>query len=156
MQIIGSSIRSAALLFTVLLTTLASTAGATEPINKTLFGSYAIKGYDAVAYFEQSKAVKGDKDFSHSWMDATWLFASAQHRDLFAADPAKYAPQYGGYCAWAVSQGDTANIDPQSWKIVDGKLYLNYSSKIQRRWEGDIEKHIRDADENWPKILADD
>ncbi len=92
--------------------------------------SVAIKGYDAVAYFRQGAPVKGSPAFKQQWMGATWLFSSAEIRDLFAADPDKYAPRYGGYCAYAVSEGHTASIDPEAWKIVDGKLYLNYSKGI--------------------------
>jgi hypothetical protein len=88
-------------------------------------------------------------------MDATWYFASAGNRDLFAADPDKYAPQYGGYCAWAVSQGYTAKIDPEAWKIVDGRLYLNYSKDVQAQWSEDIPGNIAQGDANWPKIRAD-
>lgn len=138
-----------------LLAALAWPAAATDPVNQTLFGGYAIKGYDTVAYFELDRPAKGDKSYAHDWNGATWLFVSAEHRDLFAADPEQYAPQYGGYCAWAVSQGDTANIDPKAWKLVDGKLYLNYSPKIQRQWEQDTAENILRADSNWPKILAE-
>lgn len=133
----------------------AGTAGAVEPVNKSFFGGVAIDGYDPVAYFTESKPVEGSKDFSHEWQGATWRFASAEHRDLFAAEPEKYAPQYGGYCAWAVAQGKTADIDPEAWKIEDGKLYLNYSKKIQTRWEDAMTENIRAADENWPKLLDD-
>ena len=126
---------------------------AVEPIQTGFFDDLAVKGYDTVAYFTDGKPVKGSKKFTHAWKGAEWRFASAEHRDLFAADPEKYAPQYGGYCAWAVSQGSTAGIDPKAWKIVDGKLYLNYSSKIQKKWEADIPGHIDAADGHWPKLL---
>ena len=86
-------------------------------------------------------------------MGSKWYFASAANRDAFAADPAKYAPQYGGYCAWAVSQGYTAKIDPEAWKIVDGKLYLNYSKSIQEKWvAGGVDRLIAAGDGNWPGI----
>ncbi len=112
----------------------------------------AIKGYDPVAYFTAGRPVEGDSDFEFEWRDATWRFASAENRDLFAANPEKYAPQYGGFCAWAVSQGKTAPIDPDAWRIVDGKLYLNYSAKVQKTWESDIPGFIKQADANWPKL----
>ena len=112
----------------------------------------ALKGYDAVAYFERSKAVKGSSQYTHRWMEATWRFASKEHRDRFAADPERYAPRYGGYCAWAVSQGSTTGIDPKAWKIVDGKLYLNYSRGVQKQWLRDVEKRIEEADRNWPRL----
>ena len=101
-------------------------------VNSSLLGGVAIDGTDPVAYFTDGRPAQGSSDFEHEWMGATWRFVSAAHRDLFAADPAKYAPQYGGYCAWAVSQGYTAKIDPAAWKIVDGKLYLNYSPACSR------------------------
>lgn len=127
-------------------------AEAADKVNKSRFGGVAIEGYDAVAYFEDGQPVEGSKDFTFEWMDATWRFASAEHRDLFKADPEKYAPQYGGYCAYAVSQGGTAGIDPEAWSIVDGKLYLNYNQKIQKKWEADRDAFIEAADENWPNL----
>ena len=115
----------------------------------------AIEGYDPVAYFTDGKPVPGKAEYSHDWMGVTWRFASAEHRDAFAADPAKYAPQYGGFCAWAVSEGYTAEIDPDAWHIEGGKLYLNYSKSVQERWAKNIPGNIRKADGNWPKIKSD-
>ncbi len=100
--------------------------------------SSAVGGYDPVAYFTEGKPVAGNSAITHQWKGATWRFASEKNRDLFKAEPAKYAPQYGGYCAWAVSQGYTAKGDPNHWKIVGGKLFLNYDAKVQRNWEKDI------------------
>ena len=88
-------------------------------------------------------------------MGATWSFASAENRATFAADPEKFAPRYGGYCAWAVSQGYTASIDPDAWRIVDGALYLNYSLAVREEWERDIPGHIASADVNWPRLLRE-
>ncbi|QQR75763.1 MAG: hypothetical protein IPJ17_09395 [Holophagales bacterium] len=133
---------------------VASAAGALEPVNKSFFGGLAVHGYDVVAYFADGKAVEGSDAVETSWHGATWRFASAAHRDLFVAAPERYAPQYGGYCAWAVSQGYTADGDPESWKIVDGKLYLNYNREIQQRWEADIPGLVTKADANWPKLLG--
>ena len=113
----------------------------------------AIKGTDPVAYFQESKPVSGSDSFTYEWKNATWKFASAENRDLFASNPEKYAPKYGGYCAWAVSQGSTAPIDPSAWKIVDGKLYLNYDKRVQKTWEKDIPGNIAKADRNWPGVL---
>ncbi len=123
-------------------------------INSSFLGSVAIDGYDPVAYFTAGKPVEGSSDFEYQWMGATWRFASAADRDQFAADPEKYAPQYGGYCAYAVSQGATADIDPEAWHIEDGKLYLNLSKKVQSIWMKDIPGYISKADTNWPKIKA--
>ena len=130
-----------------------ATAMAVDPINSSLLRG-AIKGHDPVAYFTQGGPAKGRGAHSHEWMGATWYFANAENRELFAADPDKYAPQYGGYCAYAVSQGYTAAIDPDAWKIVDDKLYLNFSLKVQKIWEEDIPGYIAKADINWPKILS--
>ena len=130
------------------------TAVADEPVNKTLFGN-AIKGYDVVAYFTDGKPVEGSSDHEFEWNGATWRFASAQHRNLFAKDPAKYAPQYGGFCAFGVSRGYAVGIDPAAWKIVDGKLYLNYDRDVQAEWVKDIPGYIAKADANWPKIVAE-
>ena len=113
----------------------------------------AIRGYDPVAYFDRKGPVKGSKQFSYPWQGATWYFASAENRDKFAAEPERYAPRYGGYCAYAVAQGDTADIDPSAWSIVDGKLYLNYSLRILERWKKDIPGYIRKGDANWPDVL---
>jgi len=133
----------------------ASPAMAGEVINSSWLGGVAIEGTDPVAYFTVGKPVAGARDLEYRWMGATWRFASAANRDQFAADPERYAPQYGGYCAWAVSQGYTAKIDPQAWRIVGGKLYLNYSKDVQARWAGDIPGNIAKADANWPQIKAD-
>ncbi|WP_342078388.1 YHS domain-containing (seleno)protein [Yoonia sp. SS1-5] len=116
-------------------------------------GGIAIDGTDPVAYFKQGAPVAGDPTITHDWEGATWQFSSAENRDLFAADPAAYAPQYGGYCAYAVSEGYTASTVPEAWRIVDGKLYLNYSRRIQRRWERDIPGRIAAGDRNWPTVL---
>lgn len=112
----------------------------------------AIRGYDPVAYFTEHKPVKGSGQFSYSWMGANWLFASAANRDQFIANPAEYAPQFGGYCSYAVSKGHTASIDPDAWRIVDGKLYLNYSKGVQKTWEKDVPGNIQKANENWPGL----
>jgi hypothetical protein len=122
-----------------------------DPINRNRSG-LALKGYDPVGYYEQNRPVKGSPDFTHQWNGATWRFASARSRDLFIADQEKYAPQYGGYCAWAVSNNYTADIDPEAWKIVNGKLYLNYSKSVQKMWEPEAQKRIADADRNWPGL----
>lgn len=113
----------------------------------------AIEGADPVAYFEQGEYVAGASEFQHEWDGATWQFASAENRDTFASNPETYAPQYGGYCAWAVSQGQVAPIDPTAWAIVDDKLYLNYSAGVQDRWKQDIPGNIAKANENWPGVL---
>ena len=111
----------------------------------------AIAGADPVAYFTQEEFVPGS-DYTHEWQGHTWQFASAENRDLFASDPDAYAPQYGGYCAWAVGQNALAAIDPNAWRIVEGKLYLNANKRIQERWSKDIPGNIALADANWPTL----
>lgn len=113
----------------------------------------AINGYDPVAYFTDSKPVEGSADYTFDYKGATWRFASAAHRDTFAADPVAYAPQYGGYCAFAAAKGGIATTIPEAWEIVDGKLYLNYNLKVQGFWREDIPGFIAAADANWPAIL---
>ncbi|MBI2689832.1 MAG: hypothetical protein HYX27_26295 [Acidobacteria bacterium] len=112
----------------------------------------AIRGYDPVAYFTLGKPVKGRPEFAHTVSGATFHFADAANLDLFKKQPGKYMPQYGGYCAWAVSNGYTASIDPQAWKIVDGKLYLNFSLDVQAKWTKEIPQRIQAADRNWPNL----
>jgi YHS domain-containing protein len=112
----------------------------------------AIRGFDPVAYFTEGRPVEGSSEHTAEWMGATWRFASAANRDRFVAGPERYAPRYGGYCAYAVAKGETASIDPEAWKIVDGKLYLNYSRDIQETWEKDIPGYVEKADRNWPKL----
>ena len=115
-------------------------------------GGLAIRGYDPVAYFEDGAPVRGSAEFE-TWHDgATWRFASAENLAAFEADPARYAPQYGGYCAYAAAFGSKAPTDPDAWKIVEGKLYLNLNQGIQKRWEKDIPGFIEKADANWPSL----
>ncbi|MBA3069526.1 MAG: YHS domain-containing protein [Hyphomonas sp.] len=132
---------------------LPAPAMAEPPIYTGAFDDLAVQGYDPVAYFTDGKPVKGVKDFSTTYLGATFRFASAAHRDTFIANPQAYAPQYGGYCAWAVSQGYTAKGDARNWKIVDGKLYLNYNTSIQKKWEGDIPGFVSAANTNWPGLV---
>ncbi len=114
---------------------------------------HAIRGYDPVAYFTEGRAVEGSSDHKFDYMGATWRFASAENRAKFEENPEAYAPQYGGYCAYAVSQGYTASVDPEAWDITDGKLYLNYSKSVQTTWREDRPGYIAKANENWPKVL---
>jgi len=124
-----------------------------DEIYSSLFGG-AIRGYDPVAYFTRGKPVKGNSDHTVEYKGATWKFSSAKNRLAFAGMPEKYAPQYGGYCAYAVSQGYTASIDPEAWTIVDDKLYLNYNKDIRAKWSRDIPGNIEKANANWPGVLG--
>jgi YHS domain-containing protein len=140
-----------ALALTVALTAIPRIAVAGSAVNVDRKG-VAIEGYDPVAYFTMYKPVKGNKDHVVSWMGATWRFASADNRDLFAKDPEKYAPGYGGYCAYGVANNYLVKIDPRAWTVYEGRLYLNYSLKVREKWKKDIPGNIRRADANWPAL----
>jgi YHS domain-containing protein len=142
------------LLISVFLLPATVVHAADKPVYTGFFSNVAVGGYDPVAYFTDNKPVKGDSRFSTGYQGAQWHFASAANRDRFIAAPERYAPQYGGYCAWAVSEGSTASADPRLWKIVEGKLYLNYDADVQKKWEADMAGHIRKADKNWPAVLG--
>ncbi|HEY6010489.1 MAG TPA: YHS domain-containing (seleno)protein [Nitrospirota bacterium] len=116
---------------------------------ETAVKDVAIKGYDTVAYFTVGKAVRGNESYTFAWHDRTWQFSSQENRDLFPSSPEKYAPQYDGYCAWAMTESRKAITDPEVWKIVDGKLYLNCSTTAYEKWSKDIPGNIKKADENW-------
>lgn len=109
----------------------------------------ALRGFDAVAYFAVEKAVEGDPKYEFVWNGAKWLFSNEENMKKFQAEPERYAPQFGGYCAYAVSQGYTADGDPNVWKVVDGKLYLNYSPKAKELWEKDQPNLIEAGKKNW-------
>jgi hypothetical protein len=119
-----------------------------EPYFKSEEG-LALEGYDPVAYFTEGKPVEGLSEFEAEWGGARWRFATDRNREQFLGEPEKYAPQYGGYCSWAVSHGYTAKGDPEAWKVVDGKLYLNYDKEVRARWEREIPVLIQKGDENW-------
>ncbi|MDX1483352.1 MAG: YHS domain-containing (seleno)protein [Alphaproteobacteria bacterium] len=132
----------------------APAAAEKPPVYTGFLSNLAVGGYDPVAYFKEKRPVKGSADYTLNHKGVTWRFASRENLEAFRADPGAYAPQYGGYCAWAVSQGYTAKGDPMYWRIVGGKLYLNYDGSVQARWEKDIPGFIAKADANWPKVLA--
>ncbi|MDA9557345.1 YHS domain-containing protein [Vibrio sp.] len=124
-----------------------------DEIYTGFFSNKAISGYDSVAYFTEGKPVEGKEAFTTTYKGAEWLFASQDNLDKFVADPEAYAPQFGGYCAWAVSaKNDLAPGEPDQWAIVDGKLYLNYDADIKALWDKDRSKHIAQANTNWPSI----
>ena len=114
----------------------------------------ALKGHDPVAYFTEKKPVRGKPEFTAAHEGATYRFASAANRDTFAADPAKYAPQYGGYCAFGMAGGYKAQIEPDAWTVVDGKLYLNYNRSVRSQWSSDVPGYILKADANWPTVRS--
>ena len=117
------------------------------------FSNVAVEGHDPVAYFTDGEPVKGSKNFKTTYEGAQFRFANADNLAAFKADPAAYAPQYGGYCAWAMADGKFAKGDADYWSIVDGKLYLNYSKKVQRDWDVDRAGFITAADAQWPNVL---
>lgn len=116
-------------------------------------GGIAINGYDPVAYFTEGAPVEGSAEFTADYMGATFRFSSADNKAMFEADPAKFAPQYGGYCAYAVSKGGVATTQPDAWTVHEGKLYLNYNTTVRGIWSEDIPGNISKANENWPAVL---
>ena len=115
----------------------------------------SISGYDPVAYFTDGKPIQGAGEFEYVWHDARWRFASAAHRDLFIANPERYAPQYDGYCAMGASLDKGAHkdtVDPNAWAIVDGKLYLTHTTRSLARWQQNAADNIKRADENWATV----
>lgn len=142
----AAGVASAVLLF-------AQIAVAEDPlVNTGYFGDVAIKGYDPVAYFTQNEAVEGSAKYSHHWLGATWHFASSKNRDIFMRDPAKYAPQYGGYCADGVSLGTvTTNIDPKAWRIIEGKLYISYDPGAAEGFEKNPTK-VTNSQKHWAEV----
>lgn len=155
MQHTAKNNRLAGTTLLLILLNWSSFALAKDPIYTNFFSDKALGGYDAVSYFRNEEPQKGSKKFSFEWKGATWLFSTAEHLGLFKNNPEAYAPQYGGYCAWAVAENnDFAPGDPEYWKIVKGKLYLNYNKKIQTRWEQNIPAFIQTANENWPELIG--
>lgn len=112
----------------------------------------SIKGYDTVAYFTEGKAVRGNANFTATYKNTTFHFSSAENRDLFNSDKDKYAPQYGGFCAMGVAMNQKFDVDPQAWKIVDDKLYLNYNKDVQKAWLKDVPGNLKTAEQNWPEL----
>ncbi|HXO22576.1 MAG TPA: YHS domain-containing (seleno)protein [Thermoanaerobaculia bacterium] len=136
------------LMVALALSILCASRGIAEPIQKSRDG-VALGGFDAVAYFTDGKAVAGKADLHHSWKGAEWHFASADDRDRFAADPGKYAPQYGGHCAWGMAQDHLQNGDPEVWKIVGGKLYLFINQDAREQWEKGLPATLSQGDQAW-------
>jgi len=112
----------------------------------------AILGYDTVAYFTEGRAVKGNPGYAFSWQDAKWHFVNAKHRDLFAANPERYAPQFGGHCAMALTRGEVKVIDPEAWIVSEGKLYLSFSKKGINMYRQNTAAYIKESEDNWAKL----
>ena len=137
----------------VALALLASPARAGEFFEKD---GAAVRGYDVVAYVKDGKAVRGTGEHTASYRGSTFRFASRANRDAFVADPARYAPQYGGFCAFGMAGGYKAATDPEAFSVVDGKLYLNYSRDVRKQWSADIPGYVAKADRNWPGVSQSD
>jgi YHS domain-containing protein len=142
-----------------LLMALSLSVWAAPPINtlkNSLFGGRtdtAINGYDTVAYFTQNKPVKGEDNFVYEWKGAKWKFASQANLDLFKGSPDKYAPQYGGYCAYGVAKDNLVKVEPENFTVLDGKLYLNYDDSVQKDWNKDRAGFIKKADGKFQDLL---
>lgn len=123
-------------------------------IDKNKMG-VAINGYDPVAYFTDSKSEMGMKEFSYKWNGAEWYFSNKNHLEMFKKNPDKYAPQYGGFCAFGLSKDKLSSSDPNAWQIVDGKLYLCTNDKVHKMWQKDIKGNVKKADKNWSNMNSD-
>lgn len=138
------------LLLVFLLLFTGKAAFANDPIETGTFNNKAIYGYDTVAYWTEEKAQKGTDEHVHTWRGAQWHFVSAENKALFVADPEKYAPQYGGYCAFGMANDKLVGIDEDAFQIYKGKLYLNYSKSVAKRFNEDIDYFIAEADKIYP------
>lgn len=138
------------LLLAVLLAVFSGPLFAADEVFETDAG--AIRGYDPVAYFVSGSPVKGDARYIHEWNGATWHFANADNLALFRANPEKYAPRFGGFCAYGMSQGYKVGIDPEAFTISDGQLYLNYSIPVRTTWLKDTDGYINQAEQNWVEL----
>jgi YHS domain-containing protein len=112
----------------------------------------AIQGYDPVAFFKEGKAIPGKKEFTWSWSGADWYFSSAENLSSFQTEPARYAPQYGGYCAYGTAAGHKSPTQPETWTIVNDKLYFNYNPQVKKLWNKNQVGLIKQADKNWPQV----
>ena len=117
-----------------------------------IYSGKAIRGFDPVAYFTDGKPVQGKEELKYEWNNATWFFATQQHLDSFKVSPERFVPQYGGYCAYGLSEGHKAPTSPDAWTIVEGKLYLNYNTKVMGMWRKDEQQRIETADSKWPAL----
>ena len=138
--------------FTLVIAFLISTTSFAQKSATFIDDGKAIRGYDPVAYFTAGKPIRGNDQFVFEWNNAKWYFASKQNLELFKTNPAKYAPQYGGYCAYGLSNGYKAPVDTDAWTIDNGKLYLNYNLDVREEWNKDRKERIQKADKNWPSV----
>ncbi len=142
--------QSAVSLLVLLITVFSAVAQQQPEVYSTEAG--AIQGYDPVAFFKESKPVMGKKEFSWSWNNADWHFSSQENLNLFKADPTAYAPQYGGYCAYGTASGHKSPTQPETWTVVNNKLYFNYNADVQKLWNKNQKGLIEQADKKWPTV----
>lgn len=153
-KLFRNSVSAAAFAVTAVAGVGSAFAGAA--VNTGYFGGVAIMGYDTVAYFTEGKAVKGSEEFSYEWLGTPWYFANKKHQEMFMSEPTKYAPQYGGYCAGEVANNEsvTVNVDPEAFKIIDGKLYLIYDEGNAATFADNADDLVPKGDANWPVVEA--
>lgn len=137
----------------ILLSAALTTASLAQEIFTKGNSSLALEGFDAVSYFVSGKPISGQANLSTQYKGVTWRFSSADNLAAFKANPKKYAPQYGGHCAWGTARGYAVRGDPKVWRIVSGKLYLNYNRSVQNKWNRDINGYISKGNRNWPAVL---
>ena len=143
------------ILLLLLLALIPASLGAQSMSNQNVNSSgVALHGYDAVSFQSDGKAQLGSEQYKVDLLGARWYFASAAHRDAFSRNPDTYAPAFGGYCAWSVSEGFVSDSDPKCWEVVSGKLYLFFSDSTKWLWNKDREAHINDAFVKWPSLAA--
>lgn len=143
----------AAMAALLLMVTTSPAVARPNPVNVTFFGNVAIDGFDPVAYFDGGKPLEGTSSYQAEWQGAKWRFASAEHRERFRKEPEKYAPRFGGYCAYQVAMGELVGADPEVWRIEDGRLYLFYNGEARSKWLEDIPGFIAKGERNWPELL---
>lgn len=141
------------LLASTLLLFTTTAYAAEDEIYTSFFSSVGADGYDVVAYFSENKPIKGNKNFATEYKNVDWYFSNKENLNAFKENPESFAPQYGGYCAWAVANETTASGDPLQWTVVNNKLYLNYDAEIQAMWTADRDNLITKGDMNWPEVL---
>jgi YHS domain-containing protein len=139
-------------LFVILFLTVVSVVAWAQKSPVFVTDEGAIRGYDPVAFFKDQAPIRGSRDISCSWNGATWYFASDENKEAFVADPEKFAPQYGGYCAYGTADGHKAPTQIDTWSIVNDKLYFNYNKQVQKEWNKNQNELIKKADENWPSV----
>jgi YHS domain-containing protein len=145
-------LRFVQLIFLIVLLGVAGAAPEAADLNAER--GVALKGYDAVAYFGEGKAIKGSPNHTVDWSGVTWRFASNEHRNLFEQDPARYAPRFGGYCAFGVAQDKKIDADPTAWSVIGGKLYVYFNKSVRTTWLKDPVGYIEKAERNWPSLAG--